>query len=128
MQGHAVTASRPVIAIATAIAGSRGRKDRNATVAEVERTLGLALGAGIPKAQVARAASFLVQAVQPLLDEGSVDAPRILTALRSPNPLREPRIATAFADALLEVEKVTLATDMTWRNVLRSEAIDTVGI
>jgi len=111
MKGH--TTSRPVIAIASVIAGSSGHKDRHVTVAEVERVLASTLGASIPKAQVARAASFLVKAVQPLLDEGSADAPRILAALRSSNPLREPRIAAAFTDALLELQQVAVALDVT---------------
>jgi len=109
MQGHAPTTSRPVIAIASAIAASNGQEDRSVTAAEVERVIASALGHSIPQAQVVRAAAFLVQAVQPLLDEQSPDAARIRAALRSPNPLREPRIAAAFTDAILELQQVAVS-------------------
>ena len=66
----------------------------------------------MPQAQVARAAAFLVQAVQPLLDEQSPDAARIRAALCSPNPLREPRIASAFSDAILELQQVAVSLDV----------------
>jgi ATP-binding cassette subfamily B protein len=112
MQGHASATSRPVIAIASAIAASNGQDDRLLAVAEVERVLASALGGSIPQAQVARAAAFLVQAVQPLLDEQSPDAGRIRAALRSPNPLREPRIAAAFTDAILELQQVAVSLDV----------------
>jgi ATP-binding cassette, subfamily B, bacterial len=112
MHGRAATTSRPVIAIASAIAGSYGQKDRLITVAEVERVLASTLGANVPQAQVAHAASFLMQAVQPLLDDSSPDAPRIVAALRSSNPLREPRIAAAFTEALLEIQQVAAALDV----------------
>jgi len=112
MQGHAPTTSRPVIAIASAIAASNGQEDRSVTAAEVERVIASALGHSIPQAQVVRAAAFLVQAVQPLLDEQSPDAARIRAALRSPNPLREPRIAAAFTDAILELQQVAVSLDV----------------
>ena len=53
-----------------------------------------------------------MQAVQPLLDEQSPDAARIRAALRSPNPLREPRIAAAFTDAILELQQVAVSLDV----------------
>jgi ATP-binding cassette subfamily B protein/subfamily B ATP-binding cassette protein MsbA len=112
MQGHARTASRPVIAIASAIAASNGQDDRPGALAEVERVIASAVGGSIPQAQVARAAAFLVQAVQPLLDEQSPDAARIRAALYSPNPLREPRIAAAFTDAILELQQVAVSLDV----------------
>jgi ABC-type multidrug transport system fused ATPase/permease subunit len=112
MQGHASATSRPVIAIASAIAASNGQQDRSTTAAEVERVIASTLGGSIPQAQIARAAAFLVEAVQPLLDDYSPDAARIRAALRSPNPLREPRIAAAFADAILELQQVAVSLDV----------------
>ena len=113
MKGQAAKTSRPVIAIASAIASSNRRNDQQEIVAEVERLLASTLGGSVPKAQVARAASFLVQAVQPLLEDDSPDAAQILAALRSSNPLREPRIAAAFANAMLELQQVAVALDVT---------------
>jgi ATP-binding cassette subfamily B protein/subfamily B ATP-binding cassette protein MsbA len=112
MKGHTSAASRPVIAIASAIASSNGQDDRHVVVADVQKAIAAALGGSIPQAQVARAAAFLVQAVQPLLDEQSPDAVRIRESLRSPNPLREPRIAAAFADAILELQQVAVSLDV----------------
>jgi energy-coupling factor transporter ATP-binding protein EcfA2 len=113
MRGHTrVTTSRPVISIASALASSNRLKDGYPMVAEVEGVLTRTLGGTIPQADIARAASFLVQAVQPMLAEGSPDAPRILAALRSPNPLREPKVAQAFAHALLELQQVAVALEV----------------
>jgi ATP-binding cassette subfamily B protein len=103
--------SRPVISIASAIASSNGLED--SVVEEVERVLAVTLGGRIPEPDIARAASFLVDAVKPLLAQGSPDAPRILAALRSPNPLREPKVAQAFSHALLELQQVAVALEVT---------------
>jgi ATP-binding cassette, subfamily B, bacterial len=113
MRGHQrATTSRPVISIASALASSHRLNDGHTVVAEVEHVLTRTLGGRIPQADIARAASFLVQAVQPMLAEGSPDAPRILAALRSPNPLREPKVAQAFAHALLELQQVAVALEV----------------
>jgi ABC-type multidrug transport system fused ATPase/permease subunit len=112
MKGHALAASRPVIAIASAMAATGGQDDQLELVGEVERVIASALGDSIPLAHVARAAAFLVQSVQPLLDDHSPDAPRIRAALRSPNPLREPTIAAAFTDAILELQQVAVSLDV----------------
>jgi ATP-binding cassette subfamily B protein/subfamily B ATP-binding cassette protein MsbA len=107
MHGRTVASSRPVIAIASAIAGSNGHANGHSADAEVASVLAVTLqGRGISQAHIERAASFLVQAVQPLMAEGSPDAAAIRAALRSPNPLREPKIAAAFADALHELQAV----------------------
>jgi len=111
-QGHTRATSRPVIAIASAIAASNGEDDRIVAVAEVERVIASAVGGSIPQAQVARTAAFLVSAVQPLLDEQTPDSARIRAALLSPNPLREPRIAAAFSDAILELQQVAVSLDV----------------
>ena len=109
MRDHTPTTSRPVIAIASAIATSNGHANGHAAEAEVATVLARTLGGrGISQAQIERAASFLVQAVQPLIDEREPDAGRMRAALSSTNPLREPKIAAAFADALVELQEVAV--------------------
>ena len=56
------------------------------------------------------AAALLVQSVEPMLADGSPDASRMLAALRSRDPLAEPKIAAAFSEALLDLED--LAEDL----------------
>jgi ABC-type multidrug transport system fused ATPase/permease subunit len=102
--------SRPVIAATNAPSAGDGVADRASLTLHVQRALALRLHGTVDPAALAQAAALLIQAVEPMVDEGRSDAPRILAALWSKNPLREPKIAAAFADALLELQD--LAVDL----------------
>lgn len=85
--------------------------ERQSLIAGVQRALTTALrGTGARSEALAQAAALLVQAVEPMLEPSHPDAPRILVALRSGNPLGDPKIAAAFADALLGLQD--LAADL----------------
>jgi ATP-binding cassette subfamily B protein/subfamily B ATP-binding cassette protein MsbA len=77
--------------------------DRRLLVAGVQRSLAAALRGTVGEDALGHAAALLVQAVEPMLGDDCPDAPRILLALRSANPLAEPKVAAAFADALVEL-------------------------
>jgi len=103
--------SRRVISREAASAAVDRSAERQLLIVGVQRALTTALrGTGAQAESLAQAAALLVQAVEPMLDPGHPDAPRILAALRSGNPLAEPTIAAAFADALLGLQD--LAADL----------------
>jgi hypothetical protein len=53
-----------------------------------------------------RVAELLVRSVESLLGDSHPDAARIRSALESGDPMGEPLIATAFAEALMELQAV----------------------
>ncbi len=87
-----------------------GSAEARTLVVDVQRALARALNGTVGQEPLAHAAALLVQAVEPMLEPNHREAPQILAALRSGNPLAEPRIAAAFADALLELQD--LAVDL----------------
>ena len=95
--------SRRVIALDPAPSAEGRSDDTRALVADVQRSLAAALGGTVSHDALSHAAALLVQSVEPMLDSSLPDAPRILAALRSGNPLAEPKVAAAFGEALLEL-------------------------
>jgi ABC-type cobalamin/Fe3+-siderophores transport system ATPase subunit len=102
--------SRPVIAAITAQSSNGGPTDSHSLVLHVQSALANKLHGTVDPAALAQAAALLIQAVKPMLEESCPDRRRVLAALRSKNPLREPKIAEAFADALLDLQD--LAVDL----------------
>jgi len=90
--------------------GSRRRNGTGPLIADVQRALASRLNGTVGEEALAHAAALLVQSVEPMLVDGSPDASRVLAALRSRDPLAEPKIAAAFAEALLDLED--LAEDL----------------
>jgi ATP-binding cassette, subfamily B, bacterial len=89
--------------------GSRTREPKS-LVSDVQRALAKRLNGTVGEDALAHAAALLVQSVEPMIADGSPDATRILAALRSSNPLSEPKVAEAFSEALVDLED--LATDL----------------
>jgi len=79
-------------------------------IADVQRALAARLGGTVSQEALAHTAALLLQAVEPMLADDCPDASRILAALRSDNPLAEPKISNAFAEALVDLED--LAVDL----------------
>ena len=79
-------------------------------VPNVQRALARRLNGTVSEEALAHAAALLVQSVEPMLADGCPDASRVLSALRSKDPLGEPKVAAAFSEALLDLED--LATDL----------------
>jgi ATP-binding cassette, subfamily B, bacterial len=108
--GRKHASPKAVISIASALSSPNGHANGHSVEAEVTALLARTLESrGIPQANIEQAAFFLVKAVQPLIVDGAPDAERIRAALRSSNPLREPRIAAAFADAILQLQEVVVS-------------------
>ena len=93
--------SRRVISTASAAASAKRSADIRSLVGHVQRALSSSLDSKVSKETLARVSELLVRAVEPMLDDGRTNAPRIRAALRSSNPLGEPEIAAAFADSLI---------------------------
>jgi ATP-binding cassette subfamily B protein/subfamily B ATP-binding cassette protein MsbA len=102
--------SRRVIAVDPAPSAEDRYDDTRALVADVQRSLAAALKGTVSPEALSHAAALLVHSVEPLLDPARADAPRVLAALRSRNPLGEPKVAEAFSDALLALQD--LADDL----------------
>ena len=96
--------------IASSRSGARGRQGERPLIADVQRALAARLGATVSQEALAHTAALLLQAVEPMLADDCPDASRILAALRSDNPLAEPKISNAFAEALVDLED--LAVDL----------------
>lgn len=105
--------SRRVISPAPNVRIVDGHADAGSIVVDVRRALAAALDGKVSQKTIARAAELLIQAVEPMLADGCPDAPLIRAALQSSNPLAEPKIAAAFADALVELQDLTV--DLTRR-------------
>ena len=102
--------SRRVIAI-DPVDGTEGDAEGSrALIAQVQRSLAVALKGTVSQEALAHAAALLVQSVEPMLAKDSPNARQILRALRSKNPLADASIAAAFSDALLELRD--LADDL----------------
>ena len=99
--------------IASASTGNGGDADGSALIRSVQRALARHLNGSVQPEALAYAASLLVQSVKPMLKDDHPDSAKILAALRSNNPLREPRIASAFAGALLELQDLAVDLRMT---------------
>ena len=102
--------SRRVIAVEPAASAEHRADDTRALVANVQRALAAALNGTVAHESLGHAAALLVQSVEPMLDQNNPYAARVLAALRSNNPLADPIVAGAFADALLELQD--LAEDL----------------
>jgi len=96
--------------IASSRSGARGRQGERPLIADVQRALAARLGGTVSQEALAHTAALLLQAVEPMLADDCPDASRILAALRSDNPLAEPKISNAFAQALVDLED--LAVDL----------------
>jgi len=96
--------------IASSRSGARGRQGERPLIADVQRALAARLGSTVSQEALAHTAALLLQAVEPMLADDCPDASRILAALRSDNPLAEPKISNAFAEALVDLED--LAVDL----------------
>jgi len=96
--------------IASSRSGARGRQGERPLIADVQRALAARLGGTVSQEALAHTAALLLQAVEPMLADDCPDASRILAALRSDNPLAEPKISNAFAEALVDLED--LAVDL----------------
>jgi len=96
--------------IASSRSGARGRQGERPLIADVQRALAARLGGTVSQEALAHTAALLLQAVEPMLADDCPDASRILAALRSDNPLAEPKISNAFAEALGDLED--LAVDL----------------
>ena len=90
--------------------GTRRRNGTRPLAAEVQRSLAARLNGTVGEEALAHAAALLVQSVEPMLVDGSPDASRVLAALRSRDPLAEPKVAAAFSEALIDLED--LAQDL----------------
>jgi ATP-binding cassette subfamily B protein/subfamily B ATP-binding cassette protein MsbA len=110
--------SRRVIATEPPASAVGGFADRRSFVAEVQHALVTALAGKMSQKTIELAAELLVQTVEPMLDDSCPDAPLIRAALGSSNPLAEPKIASAFTDALVELQDLTM--DLTRRRGRRS--------
>jgi len=102
--------SRRVIAVEPAASAEHRADDTRALVANVQRALAAALNGTVGHESLGHAAALLVQSVEPMLDQKNPYATRVLAALRSTNPLADPVVSGAFADALLELHD--LAEDL----------------
>jgi ATP-binding cassette subfamily B protein/subfamily B ATP-binding cassette protein MsbA len=102
--------SRPVIAVGPESSTINNPVEARSLVPNVQRALANRLRGTVDPDSLAHAAALLVQAVEPMLAEDGPDARRILAALRSRNPLKEPKIAAAFAEALIDLQD--LAVDL----------------
>jgi len=96
--------------IASSRSGARGRQGERPLIADVQRALAARLGGTVSQEALAHTAALLLQAVEPMLADDCPDASRILAALRSDNPLAEPKISNALAEALVDLED--LAVDL----------------
>jgi ABC-type methionine transport system ATPase subunit len=96
--------------ITTTRSGNGRRNGTRPLVAGVQRALATRLNGTVGEEALAHAAALLVQSVEPMIADGSPDASRVLAALRSRNPLSEPKVAAAFSEALLDLED--LAEDL----------------
>ena len=103
---HAEQRARRVLESATGGVPANGESSR--LVKDVQRSLAGALGGTVSQDALAHVAALLVQSVEPLVENGSPDAAEILASLRSSDPLGDPRIASAFADAVAELQDVAL--------------------
>ncbi len=108
--GVHLTQSRSRRVIATSPANGDLHDASSALVSDIQRALAAKLHGTVGQDALAHAAALLVQSVEPMLAAGCPDAPAMLAALRSGDPLAEPRIAAAFADALVELQD--LAVDL----------------
>jgi ATP-binding cassette subfamily B protein/subfamily B ATP-binding cassette protein MsbA len=109
------TGAKVVESLARRVIGSaptsiEGLPDVRQLVKDVQRGLAARLNGTVAHESLAHAAALLVQALEPMLADGCPDAPQIAAALRSDDPLADPKIASAFAGALLELQD--LAVDL----------------
>src|SRR5438105_15855728 len=102
--------SRQIISEGSAASADDRTDDTRALVVNVQRALAADLNGTVAHESLGHAAALLVQSVEPMLDQNNPYAARVLAALRSNNPLADPIVAGAFADALLELQD--LAEDL----------------
>ncbi len=84
------------------------REDTKRLVHDVQKTLAATFDGEVDRQTVTRAAELMVEAVEPLLRDDCEDAPAIRAALQSANPLAEPRVASAFTEALIALQDLTV--------------------
>jgi predicted transcriptional regulator len=95
----------PRVLAAAPVAGPEdGSVPTGPLIAKVQRALAATLNGNTSQEAVSRAATLVVQSVEPMLAEDSPRARRILRALRSKNPLADRKVAEAFGDSLLELQ------------------------
>lgn len=100
---HREQLSQRVISTATEAAAAERSADIRSLIGHVQRSLTASLAGNVSQETQERIAELLVRAVEPMLDDSLSDAARIRAALRSSNPLGEPEIAAAFAQALIQM-------------------------
>jgi len=82
------------------------KADIGPLVSQVERALASTLDGPVSQETLTRLADLLVRSVEPLLERNHRDAATIRRALESSDPMAEPLIASAFADALVKLQSV----------------------
>jgi ATP-binding cassette, subfamily B, bacterial len=77
-------------------------------IKDVQQSLARALNGTVSDEALRHVAALLVQSIEPLIADDCPDATSVIAALKSGNPMEDPRVARAFTDALTELQDVAL--------------------